>query len=62
LDLSVDYNWNNWTFTVGGDNVTDQYPEKLNSFANSGGNLAYSTYSPYGYSGAFYYAQVAYSW
>lgn len=62
LDLAVDYNWSSWTFTVGGDNVTDKYPEKLNSFANSGGNLAYSTYSPYGYSGAFYYAKVAYSW
>lgn len=62
LDLALDYNWRNWTFTIGGDNVTDKYPEKLNDFASSGGNLAYSTYSPYGYSGAFYYAKVAYSW
>ena len=47
---------------MGGDNVTDKYPEKVNAFASSGGNLAYSTFSPYGYSGAFYYGKVAYNW
>ncbi|WP_122755092.1 TonB-dependent receptor plug domain-containing protein [Pseudomonas viridiflava] len=62
LDLAVDYTHKNWVFTLGGDNVTDKYPEKLNDFASSGGNLAYSTYSPYGYSGAFYYGKVAYNW
>lgn len=62
LDLSLDYRYRNWLFTLGGDNVTDKYPEKLNAYSNSGGNLAYSTYSPYGYSGAFYYAKVAYRW
>ncbi|AJO79149.1 TonB-dependent siderophore receptor [Pseudomonas sp. MRSN 12121] len=62
LDLAVDYKLKNWLFTLGGDNVTDQYPEKLNAYASSGGNLAYSTFSPYGYSGAFYYAKVAYNW
>ncbi|WP_423150624.1 hypothetical protein [Pseudomonas chlororaphis] len=30
-------------------------PEKVNAYASSGGNLAYSTFSPYYYSGAFYY-------
>lgn len=62
LDLAVDYKLQNWLFTLGGDNVTDKYPEKVNVYASSGGNLAYSTFSPYGYSGAFYYAKVAYSW
>lgn len=62
LDLAVDYKLKNWLFTLGGDNVTDQYPEKLDAYASSGGNLAYSTFSPYGYSGAFYYAKVAYNW
>ncbi|MDY7536084.1 TonB-dependent receptor [Pseudomonas sp. Bout1] len=62
LDLSADYKLKNWTFTLGGDNVTDKYPEKLNAYASSGGNLAYSTFSPYGYSGAFYYGKVAYNW
>ncbi|AZE58155.1 TonB-dependent receptor [Pseudomonas synxantha] len=27
-----------------------------------GGNLAYSTFSPYGYSAAFYYGKVAHNW
>lgn len=62
LDLAVDYKYRNWLFTLGGDNVTDKYPEKLDAYASSGGNLAYSTFSPYGYSGAFYYAKVGYSW
>ncbi|KPA97336.1 TonB-dependent receptor plug domain-containing protein [Pseudomonas asplenii] len=62
LDLAADYKLKQWTFTLGGDNVTDKYPERLSAFANSGGNLAYSTYSPYGYSGAFYYGKVTYNW
>ncbi|WAH56805.1 TonB-dependent receptor [Pseudomonas silvicola] len=62
LDLAVDYRYKNWLFTLGGDNVTDKYPAKLSDYASSGGNLAYSTYSPFGYSGAFYYAKVGYSW
>lgn len=61
LDLAVDYKLKNWVFTLGGDNVTDKYPEKLNAYASSGGNLAYSTFSPYGYSGAFYYGKVTYN-
>lgn len=62
LDLAVDYKLKSWVFTLGGDNVTDKYPEKLNDFSSSGGNLAYSTFSPYGYSGAYYYGKVTYNW
>lgn len=62
LDLAVDYSFNNWLFTVGGDNVTNQVPEKIDFANSSGGNLKYSTFSPYGYSGAFYYAKLTYAW
>lgn len=62
LDLAVDYKLKNWLFTLGGDNVTDKFPEKVNAYASSGGNLAYSTFSPYGYSGAFYYGKITYNW
>ncbi|NWD73892.1 TonB-dependent receptor [Pseudomonas gingeri] len=62
LDLAADYKLKQWVFTLGGDNVTDKYPEKINAFGNVGGNLAYSTFSPYGYSGAFYYGKVTYNW
>ncbi len=62
LDLAADYALDNWLFTVGGDNITDERPERLLAANSSGGNLKYSTFSPYGYSGAFYYGKVSYSW
>lgn len=62
LDLALDYSHDNWLFTVGSDNVTNQVPEKLDFANSSGGNLKYSTFSPYGYSGAFYYARLTYAW
>lgn len=40
LDLSAGYTLKNRTFTFGGDNATDKYPENVNAYASSGGNLA----------------------
>ena len=67
LDLSAYYNLNAWTFTVGADNVTNQYPTKA-SFAasNAGGyedrydGLQYSTLSPFGFNGRYWYGKVTY--
>ncbi|MGA0586120.1 TonB-dependent receptor plug domain-containing protein [Dyella sp. KRB-257] len=63
LDLSASYNWNDWSFTVGGNNVTNQYPDK-NQPRTSAFNiiLPYPNSSPYGFSGSYYYATVAYHW
>lgn len=63
LDLSASYNWNDWTFSVGGNNVTNEYPDK-NQPRTSAFNiiLPYPNSSPYGFSGAYYYATVAYHW
>ena len=63
LDLSASYNWNDWTFSVGGNNVTNQYPDK-NQPRTSNFNiiLPYPGSSPYGFSGAYYYGTVAYHW
>lgn len=63
LDLSAAYNWNDWTFTVGGNNVTNKYPDKSQP-RDSAFNiiLPYPSSSPYGFSGAYYYATVAYHW
>ncbi|HUW53953.1 MAG TPA: TonB-dependent receptor [Rhodanobacter sp.] len=63
LDLSASYNWNDWTFTVGGNNVTNQYPDK-NTPRTSAFNiiLPYPGSSPYGFSGSYYYGTVAYHW
>ncbi|MEW5834220.1 MAG: TonB-dependent receptor [Pseudomonadota bacterium] len=63
LDLSASYNWNDWTFSVGGNNVTNQYPDK-NQPRTSAFNiiLPYPNSSPFGFSGSYYYATVAYHW
>jgi iron complex outermembrane receptor protein len=62
LDMSVNYNWNDWTFTVGANDVNDAYPEKNNSANNYHGILTYPNSSPMGFSGAYYYGTVAYHW
>lgn len=62
LDLAFSYALDKWKFTLGGDNVLDEYPDEV-LFANStGGQLPWSGSSPFGFNGAFVYANVAYSW
>ena len=62
LDLSASYRLDGWEFTVGGDNVLDEYPDEV-IFANStSGQLPYSASSPFGFNGAFAYARVGYKW
>ncbi len=62
LDASVNYNWNDWTFTLGGNDINDAYPEKSSSANNYHGILPYTGSSPFGFSGAYYYGTVAYHW
>lgn len=63
LDLAATYRLGGWSFTLGGDNVLDEYPDE-NIFANStGGQFAYaSSASPFGFNGAFVYGKVGYKW
>ncbi|MBW8369143.1 MAG: TonB-dependent receptor, partial [Arenimonas sp.] len=62
LDLSATYVLDQWRFTLGGDNVLDSYPDEV-LFANSTfGQLPYSGSAPFGFNGAFLYANVGYSW
>jgi iron complex outermembrane receptor protein len=62
LDLAVSYKLDNWNFSVGGDNVLDEYPDEV-LFANStSGQLPYPSQSPFGFNGAYVYARIAYSW
>ncbi|MDH5833062.1 TonB-dependent receptor plug domain-containing protein [Luteimonas kalidii] len=62
LDLAFNYRVQDWTFTLGGDNVFDAYPDQ--SLAGAGGRayLPYSTQSPFGFNGAFVYGKVGYRW
>ena len=62
LDASAAYRMANWTFTLGADNILDEYPDE-NTFANStNGQFPYSNLSPFGFNGAFVYGKVGYSW
>lgn len=62
LDLAVAYTLDKWKFTLGGDNVLNEYPDDV-LFANStSGQLPYSGSSPFGFNGAFVYANAAYRW
>ena len=62
LDLSASYNWNAWTFSVGADNVTNQYPNKVapNNAYDFGAGLQYSALSPFGFNGRYWYGKVTY--
>ena len=64
LDLALTYQLNNWKFTVGGDNITNVYPDKDVYDINkpTGGSLQYSQFSPFGFNGAFYYGKINYRW
>jgi len=47
------------TFSIGADNVFDEYPEAFPFILNTTGNTPFSNYSPYGYSGRFVYLKAA---
>jgi iron complex outermembrane receptor protein len=63
LDLSASYLWDGFTFTVGADNLTNQYPTKValnNQYDDRADGLQYSSLSPFGFNGRYWYAKVAY--
>ena len=62
LDLSATYKLDKWSFTLGGDNVLDEYPDESISGAGTRNYLPYATNSPFGFNGAFMYANVSYKW
>ena len=60
LDLEAAYRFNDdLALVIGGQNVTDEYPDE-NPGARAGVGNLYSQYSPFGFNGAFYYARVEY--
>ena len=62
VDLSLSYDRDNWTFTVGGDNVFDTYPARTREDSDQNGVFPYSSSSPFGFQGAFVYGKVTYHW
>ncbi len=62
LDLSGTYRLESWDFTIGGDNVTNEYPDEVIYINATNGQLPYSATSPNGFNGAFVYGKVGYRW
>lgn len=62
LDLAVNYTLNRWTFTLGGNNVLNTYPDHVIPANDNNGALPYSVFSPFGFNGAYVYGKVAYRW
>jgi iron complex outermembrane receptor protein len=62
VDLALSYDRDNWTFTVGGDNVFDTYPDRTREDDDQNGVFPYSSSSPFGFQGAFVYGKVTYHW
>ena len=49
------------TLAVGGQNVFDTYADRMDLFAARFG-LPYSQFTPWGFSGGYYYARLGYRW
>lgn len=62
LDASMHYELNSWTFTLGGNNLTNAYPEKNSPATSYGGQLVYPASSPFGFNGRYWYTSVDYRW
>ncbi|KRE89514.1 hypothetical protein ASG87_04095 [Frateuria sp. Soil773] len=62
VDLAVSYNLDDWTFTLGGDNVFNTYPARTREDSDNDGVFPYSSSSPFGFQGAFVYGKVMYHW
>lgn len=62
LDAEVEYRFNrHWTLALGGQNLTDAYPDLSNEDIYYFGNLPYDVLSPIGSNGAYYYTRLRYS-
>ncbi|MDO4710040.1 MAG: TonB-dependent receptor [Pseudomonadota bacterium] len=61
-DIAASYKLGGWKFTLGADNVLNQYPDE-SIFGNStNGQFPYSNLSPFGFNGAYVYAKVGFQW
>jgi iron complex outermembrane receptor protein len=63
LDLAASYTWQTWTFTAGVDNLTNQYPTKAslaNVYEDRADGLQYSSLSPFGFNGRYWYGKATY--
>ena len=62
LDLAATYRVEGWEFTVGGDNVFNDYPDEVLAANSTSGQLIYPSQSPFGFNGAYVYGRIGYRW
>ena len=62
LDLAATFKLDRWEFTVGGDNVLDEYPDENIYATSTSGQLPYPTQNPFGFNGAYLYLRAGYRW
>ena len=61
LDAEAEYHFTDrFSAAIGGDNITDQYPDRSIEDISYFGNFPYDVLSPIGMNGAYYYARVRY--
>jgi len=61
LDAEAEYRLTaQWSVAIGGQNLTDNYPDRSNEDIAYFGNLPYDVLSPIGSNGAYYYARIRY--
>lgn len=59
LDVELRYDVNDsWTLAVGADNVLNEYPDKDARPGQQSSGLVYPQFSPFGFSGGFWYGRV----
>ena len=62
LDAEAEYRISErWSVAIGGQNLTDEYPDLSNEDIYSCGNLPYDVLSPVGSNGAYWYGRVRYT-
>jgi len=62
LDAEAEYRLTpQWSIAIGGQNLTDNYPDRSNEDIYYFGNLPYDVLSPIGNNGAYWYARVRYT-
>ena len=63
LDLAATFRLDRWNFTVGGDNVLDEYPDELIFINTRDGQVPYDRSAvPFGFNGAFVYVRAGIDW
>lgn len=62
LDLAATYKLDRWDFTLGADNVLDEYPDESKTALGARTYLPYNTASPFGFNGAYVYGKIGYKW